>query len=149
MKINYPKILKKNMINVLRDVLIEIEKNGLKEGHHLYIVFQTKYKNINLPAWLKKKFPEEITIVIQNEYWNLKVFKDKFEILLSFNDSKVNLSIPFNSIISFADPYANFGLKLKDTKDRKVTKENIKKKTKKIIESNENVIDFSNYKKSS
>ena len=55
MKINYTKILRKNMINVFKDVLLEIEKNGLSEGHHLYITFNTKDPKINIPEWLKKK----------------------------------------------------------------------------------------------
>ena len=112
MKINYPKILKKNMTNVLKDVLHEIENNGIKEGHSLYITFNTNKNNVILPKWLNKKNPKEMTIVIQHEYWNLKVLEDKFEILLSFNDVKVNLIVPFESIISFADPYANFGLRI-------------------------------------
>ena len=141
MKINYPQILKKNMINVLKDVLHEIEKNGLKEGHHLYIIFKTDNKNIILPKWLKKKYPKKMTIVIQYEYWNLKVFEEKFEIVLSINDVKVNLFIPFNSIISFVDPSTNFGLKIKGDKIN-ITKQNKKSRTKKS-----KIIQLKNYKK--
>ena len=75
MKINYSQILNKNLINVLKDVLLDIITNGLKEGHHLYITFYTNNKTI-IPHWLKDKFPEEMTIVIQHEYWNLKVFEN-------------------------------------------------------------------------
>ena len=147
MKIDYPKILKKNMMNVFKDVISEVEENGLKDGHHLYITFQTK-DNIDLPDWLKKKFPEEMTIVIQHEYWNLKVLEEKFNISLSFNNIKVNLSIPYNSIISFADPYANFGLKIDNIDRNKILKEK-NNMNKKITEDykNENVIDFSKFKK--
>ena len=147
MKINYPKILKKNMVNVFKDVISEVEKNVLKDGHHLYITFQTK-DNIDLPDWLKKKFPEEMTIVIQHEYWNLKVLEEKFNISLSFNNIKVNLSIPYNSIISFADPYANFGLKIDNIDRNRILKEK-NNMNKKITEDykNENVIDFSKFKK--
>ncbi len=112
MKINYTKILKKNMINVLKDVLINIKKNGLQEGHHLYITFKTNDKKIIIPQWLSDKFPSEMTIVIQHEYWNYDIANDHFKITLSFNDIKTDLIVPFNSVISFADPYANFGLKL-------------------------------------
>ena len=112
MKINYSKILKKNMINVLRDVLINIKKNGLQEGHHLYITFKTNDKKVIIPQWILNKFPSEMTIVLQHEYWNYNVTNDHFKITLSFNDIKTDLMIPFSSVISFADPYANFGLKL-------------------------------------
>ncbi len=139
MKINYSKILQNNMKNVLKDVLYEIEKNGLQDNHHLYITFNTKNKNIFLENWIKKKFPQEMTIVIQYEYWDLKVLNNKFEIYLSFNNKKTKLSIPFDSVISFADPYANFGLKL-DFKNSKIKKEKNNK-------NKDNIIDFNKFKK--
>ena len=80
-----------------------------------------------------------MTIVIQYEYYNLKVKKDKFLIGLSFNDIKANLEINYESVISFADPYANFGLKLMD-------KEKYTKSMTKNTKSNK-IIDFKNYKK--
>ena len=122
MKINYPDILNKNMINVFIEVLKNIKKNGLKEGHHLYITFRTNEKKVNIPIWLKNKFPKEMTIVIQYEYWNLMINKTEFKITLSFNDIKTDLTIPFNSVISFADPYANFGLKLINEEKKSLVK---------------------------
>ncbi len=89
-----------------------------------------------------------MTIIIQHEYWNLKIYDEKFEILLSFSNVKVNLSIPFNAIISFADPYANFGLKL-SSDDNNITKEKKKNYPRnKILNKKNNVIDFTKYKKS-
>jgi hypothetical protein len=146
MKINYHKILKKNMINVFKDVLKNIEKNGLQEGHHLYITIDTNDKKILIPKWLKEKHPNEITIVVQYEYWNFHVKSNFFSIGLSFNDIKADLEIPYDSIISFADPFANFGLRLKN-------KEQIPEKKLKPKIKNEkhnlkaNVIDFKKYKK--
>ena len=138
MKIDYQKIFKKNIINILIDVLKKIEKNGLTEGHHLYITFETNHNKVLIPKWLKDKYPKEMTIVIQYEYYNLKVKKDKFIIGLSFNDIKTNLEINYESIISFADPYANFGLKLiEKEKDIKLNKN----------QDSDNIIDFKSYKK--
>lgn len=145
MKIDYSKILKKNLINVLRDVLTEIQKNNINFSHQLFITFKTNDQKVLLPKWLLKKHPEEMTIVIQYEFWDLKVFKEKFEIVLSFNDIKTNLSIPFQTIISFADPYANFGLKIES--EKKVKKRKQKNTTNKIIIKKNNVIDFKKYKK--
>ena len=139
MKIDYQHIFKKNIINILVDVLKTIEENGLSKGHHLYITFQTNHNKVLIPKWLKDKYPKEMTIVIQYEFYNLKVKKDKFLIGLSFNDIKANLEINYESVISFADPYANFGLKLID-------KEKYKKSMTKNKKSN-NIIDFKNYKK--
>ena len=119
------------MINVLKDVLTNIKNNGLQEGHHLYITYKTIDKKVIIPQWLLDKFPSEMTIVIQHEYWNYNVTNDHFKITLSFNDIKTDLIVPFSSVISFADPYANFGLKLIqdkviDNKNTNKTKQKLK-----------------------
>ena len=143
MKINYSKILKRNMINVLKDVLINIKKNGLQEGHHLYITFKTNNKEVTIPQWLLDKFPSEMTIVIQYEYWNYDVANDHFTITLSFSKIKTDLMIPFSSVISFVDPYANFGLKL--IQEKTIIEKNTIKKNKKYSKKN-NVIEFTKFK---
>ena len=154
MKIDYKNILNKNMINVFKDVLIHIEKNGFQENHHLYITFETNNSKVKIPKWLKEKFKSELTIVIQYEYWNFRINKNYFSITLSFDNIRSDLEIPFSSVISFADPYAKFGLQLitktsnAEKKDKKDKKELDKKKEKiiKKIEKN-NIINFKNYKK--
>ena len=141
--IEYQKILDKNMLNVFKDILINIRDNGLSNNNHLYITFFANHKNVEIPNWLKQKYTEEMTIVIQYEYYDLKINKNNFSISLSFNDIKTNLTIDYNSIISFADPSANFGLILQKNKSKVKLKKNLgSKKTKK-----DNVINFSNYKK--
>ena len=141
MKINYHDILNKNMINVFKDNIKKIEENGLSAEQHLYITFITKHPEVSLPKWLKDKYPKEITIVIQYEYYDLVVKEKYFNIGLSFNNIKTKLKISFNSIISFADPSANFGFKLKN-QDIKINK-NKKNKIKNI----DNVINLEEYKK--
>ncbi len=141
--IEYQKILNKNMLNVLKDILKNIQVNGLYNNNHLYITFVTNNKNVEIPTWLKQKYPKEMTIVIQYEYYDLEVNKNDFSVTLSFNNFKTNLKIGYSAIISFADPSANFGLILK--------KNNILKKSREGLESSEekkdNIINFSNYKK--
>ena len=141
--IEYQNILDKNMLNVLKDILINIRDKGLSSNNHLYVTFSTNHQNVELPNWLRQKYPEEMTIVIQYEYYDLEINKNNFSISLSFNDIKTNLKIDHNSIISFADPSANFGLILQKNKvQKKVNKKVEKKKSNK-----NNVINFSNYKK--
>ena len=111
--IEYQKILNKNMLNVFKDILKNIRDNGLSNNNHLYITFLTNHKNVELPDWLKQKYPQEMTIIIQYEFDDLKIDKDFFFITLSFNNIKTELKIGYESIISFADPTKNFGLKLK------------------------------------
>ena len=141
--IEYQKILDKNMVNVFKDILINIRDNGLSNNNHLYITFLTNHKNVEIPNWLKQKYPEEMTIIIQYEYYDLRINRNNFSISLSFNDIKASLKIDYNSIISFADPSANFGLILQKNKTQKKLKKNLESKESK----KDNVINFSNYKK--
>lgn len=143
--LNYQKILDKNMINVFIDIMKNIKKNGFSDGNHLYITFLTAHKNVNIPKWLIDKYPSEMTIVLQYEYYDLKIDKTYFEISLLFNDIKANLKISYDAIISFADPSANFGLRLKERKTQKKINKSIKDE--KIINHKDNIIDFLNYKK--
>lgn len=147
--IQYQKILNKNLLNVFIEILKEIEKKGLDSKNHLYVTFATNNPNTSVPDWLLQKYPSEMTIVIQYEYYHLSVNKKNFNIGLSFNNKKCDLIIPFDSIISFADPSSNFGLNYKFNKttveDDKKTLVEKKKSVKKKKSSN--VINFSNYKK--
>jgi len=139
---NYTKILRNNMLNVFREVLLNISKNGLQEDHHLYITFDTNNAKVEIPKWLKEKHPQEMTIVIQYEYWNFIIKKNLFKIGLSFNDIKTNLTIPYDSVISFADPYAKFGLNLaKEEKGKEKIELKTNKKIKTIKKKN-NILEF-------
>ena len=146
--IDYQKILNQNMISVLKDILKKISKEGLSNNNHLYVTFITNHKKVEIPEWLKKKYPQEMTIVIQYEFYDLEVFKDYFSIVLSFNNLKTKLKIGFDSINSFADPSANFGLQLKKLIIKKKEKEDSKNKNNNKLENKNNVINFSKYKKS-
>ncbi len=141
--IEYQKILDSNILNVLKEILINIRDKGLSNNNQLYITFFTNHKNVELPNWLKQKYPEEMTIVIQYEFYDLEINKNNFSISLSFNDIKTNLKIDYNSIISFADPSANFGLILQKNKIQNNLKKNLGVDNSK----KSNVINFSEYKK--
>ena len=141
--IEYQKILDSNILNVLKEILKNIRDKGLSNNNHLYITFFTNHKNVELPNWLKQKYPEEMTIVIQYEYYDLEINKNNFSISLSFNDIKTNLKIDYDSIISFADPSANFGLILQKNKIQNNLKKNLGIDNSK----KSNVINFSEYKK--
>ncbi len=140
--IKYQEILNKNLKKTFIDILKYIEKNGLEGENHLYITFATNHSLVSIPNWLLKKYPNEMTIVIQYEYFNFTVNKNNFKIGLSFNDVKTDLIIGYDAIISFADPYANFGLRL----EQKTTNE-FKNKINSKKQNSNNVIDFTNYKK--
>ena len=151
--INYQKILNKNLLNVFIDILSNIEKNGLDGKNHLYITFTSNNPKNLVPDWLLQKHPNEMTIVIQHEYYNLSVNQNDFNIGLSFNNKKYDLKISFDSIISFADPSANFGLNFKFNQSNNNKEGEIEKKKKKNLKINKkvddssNIINFSNFKK--
>ena len=147
--IKYDKILNKNLLNVFIEILKEIEKKGLEGQNHLYITFATNNSKTRVPDWLLKKYPNEMTIVIQHEYYHLSVKKNNFRIGLSFNNIKTDLTISFESIISFVDPSSNFGLNYEFNKSKINDHKKIlvKKKEYKNIKNKSNVLNFSNYKK--
>ena len=142
--INYNKILNQNMINVFKDILNKIKSDGLQNNNHLYVTFFTNHKKNKIANWLKEKYPDEMTIIIQYEYFNINIFKDYFLITLSFNDIKTDLKIFYETIISFADPSANFGLKLKNEKP---VKEKVETVTGKKVKKSGKILSFSSYKK--
>ena len=147
--IDYQKILNSNLLNVFIDILKNIEKNGLDGSNHLYITFKTGNSHSIVPDWLLVKYPNEMTIVVQHEYYHLSVHKSYFNIGLSFNNKKADLKISYNSIISFADPSSNFGLNYQFNNSNKKIEKKKKKVAKKNInqDNNSNVIKFSNFKK--
>ena len=147
--IEYQKILNKNLLNVFIEILKEIENQGLDGNNHLYVTFATNNSKTSVPNWLFQKYPNEMTIVIQHEYYHLSVNKKNFNIGLSFNNKKCDLKISFDSIISFADPSSNFGLNYQFNKTTvQNNKKTLVKKKKSIKKKNpSNIINFSNYKK--
>jgi len=96
------------------DVLKEISKNGLPGKHHYFISFDTKFEGVVVADWIKERYPEEMTIVIQHWFDNLEVNADNFSITLNFGDNPENLTIPWNSISTFVDPSVEFGLRFED-----------------------------------
>ena len=147
--IQYQKILNKNLLNVFIEILKEVEKKGLDGKNHLYVTFVTKNSKTLVPNWLLQKYPNEMTIVIQHEYYHLLISKKNFKIGLSFNNRKCDLIISFDSVISFADPSSNFGLNYQFNKTIDDNNKKTLLKKKKSVKKNNpsNVINFSNYKK--
>jgi uncharacterized protein len=109
--IGYDDIIESSMRHVIYKILKKVEKEGLKGGHHFIISFAVKYPGVIVPKHLEEKFPEDVTIVIQHQFSSLLVGESEFKISLSFSGVFEKLTIPYLSIISFADPSINFGLK--------------------------------------
>jgi hypothetical protein len=109
--IPYDEIVQEALRAVVGRVLGEIEATGRLPGeHHFYITFKTGATGVDIPKHLTERFPDEMTIVIQNRFWDLKVRDDGFEVGLSFNQAPARLVIPFSAITGFVDPAVNFAL---------------------------------------
>jgi len=108
--IPYDEIVQEALRAVVSRVLGEVVKGGLPGEHHFYITFKTRAPGVDIPDHLIARFPDEMTIVIQNRYWDLKVDDDRFEVGLSFNQISSMLHIPFSAITSFVDPAVDFAL---------------------------------------
>jgi uncharacterized protein len=109
--IPYDEIVQEALRAVVGRVLGEVETTGRLPGeHHFYITFKTGAGGVDIPRHLQERFPDEMTIVIQNRFWDLKVGEDGFEVGLSFNQSPARLVIPFSAITGFVDPAVNFAL---------------------------------------
>jgi len=95
---------------VVRKVLAEVSRTGLPGEHHFFISFSTRAPGVRLSEELLKQYDKEMTIVLQNQYWDLKVTESAFEVGLSFNGQPEMLHIPFAAIKGFFDPSVQFGL---------------------------------------
>lgn len=109
-KIDYDHLVEDALRAVPKKVLKKAEKSGLPGEHYFYITFKTQHPDVVLPDHLRATHPEEMTIVIQYQFRDLEVDKRCFSVTLSFNNIEQRLTVPFESIISFADPHAKFGL---------------------------------------
>jgi len=107
--LRYDKMVEDALKGVLRQALRECE-NGLPGDHHFYITFRTGHEGVQIPDYLRARYPVEMTIVIQFQFWGLEVDHDKFAITLSFNRVNERLVVPFAAVTAFADPSAKFGL---------------------------------------
>jgi len=110
--IPYDEIVQEALRAVVGRVLRQVEDSGqtLPGNHHFYITFKTGAAGVDIPTHLRERFPDEMTIVLQNKFWDLQVEDDLFSVGLSFNQMPAKLVIPFAAITAFVDPAVDFGL---------------------------------------
>jgi len=115
--IPYDEIVQEALRAVVGRVLGEIQSGGseLPGNHHFYITFKTGAAGVSIPPHLRERFPDEMTIVLQNKFWDLAVTDEGFSVGLSFNQIPAKLSVPFAAITAFVDPAVDFGLQFQAT----------------------------------
>jgi len=114
--IRYDLLVQDALKGVVRKVLIDAGKDGLPGEHHFYISFRTDFPGVRLSNRLREKYPQEMTIVLQHQFWDLNVTEHTFEVGLSFSGIPERLLIPFDALTGFFDPSVQFGLKF-DSQD--------------------------------
>jgi uncharacterized protein len=109
-EIRYDLLTQDALRGVVRQVLTLVQKGGLPGEHHLFIAFDTSGDGVFVSKRLKEQYPEEMTIVLQYQFWDLQVTNERFEVKLSFNNVPERLVVPFEAVKAFYDPSAQFGL---------------------------------------
>ena len=145
-RFDYEALVQKSLRGVVKESLKEVLEHGFIGNHHFYITFETNRPDVEMPDSLREKHPEEITIVLQHQFWDLVVTDEFFSITLSFNDRHENVKVPYCAIVSFLDPSVKFGLQFvpdecsdaEDSpsdrnEDSKTTEEAIKSKGNNIV----------------
>lgn len=137
-KIDYQQLIDEAMRVLVSKALNLIQNDTLPGNHHFYISFLTNHPDVAISNTLKKQYPKEMTIVLQYQFENLVVESDKFHVVLTFDNQKENITVPYIAMTSFVDPSVNFGLQFthytleakQDNINAKEKNENIKSPTK-------------------
>jgi uncharacterized protein len=106
----YDQLAQNALKGVVREALRKVEKSGLPGDHHFYIAFNTKYPGVNIGARLSERYPREMTVVLQHQFYNLIVTEERFQVELSFDNIPEKLVVPFAAVKGFLDPAVQFGL---------------------------------------
>jgi hypothetical protein len=111
----YGRLMHQAMRGLIQKVLSDVAQHGLPGDHHFFITFETGADGVEIADWLRDRYPEEMTIVIQHWYDGFVVDDEGFSIILNFGDNPESLRVPFDAIRTFVDPSVEFGLRFEST----------------------------------
>ena len=112
---NYKPFLQKAFRSVVQEILYDVAKNGLEGESHYFITFQTNRDDVVIPDFVRAKYPQEISIILQNQFSNLIVGNDSFSVDLAFGGVTSTITIPYTALKVFADPSVQFALSFEPT----------------------------------
>ena len=115
--LRYDKMVETALRGVVREALARTAASGLPGAHHFYITFRTGFPGLAIPAHLVTQYPDEMTIVLENQFWDLDVQEHLFSVTLNFKNKPERLVIPFEAITGFADPAVKFALQFQAAAD--------------------------------
>jgi hypothetical protein len=110
--LRYDRMIESAMRTVVRQALTEVAEHGLPGDHHFYLTFRTDHGGVTLPDYLRAKYPKEMTIVLQFQFWGLDIGEDAFSVSLSFGGKRERVTVPYAALTVFADPAVKFTLPL-------------------------------------
>jgi hypothetical protein len=124
--IRYDLLTQQALRAVVRRVLGDVAKTGSLPGeHHFYVTFDTRAPGVKLSARMREQYPEEMTVVLQHQFWDLAVSEAHFEVALSFNGISEKLHVPFDTIKGFFDPSVQFGLQFETVTEAAATPQDV------------------------
>ncbi len=109
-ELRYDRMVEEALRGVVGKALSQVAKRGLPGDHHFYITFRTDDPGVRIPDHLHQRYPGEMTIVLQHQFWGLEVGDEAFSVTLSFSDVPERLTVPYAAVVAFADPSVRFGL---------------------------------------
>lgn len=109
--LDYPTYIREALRTVVRDVLVRVSEEGLPGDHHFFISFATMDPGVVVPPFLRDQYPDEATIILQHQFWDLEVDEEAFSVSLRFGGTAQHVRVPFVSVKSFVDPEAKLGLR--------------------------------------
>jgi len=115
--INYGRLMHDAMRGLIREVLARVAEDGLPGEHHFFITFDTRHPEVEMADWLRDRYPNEITVVMQHWFKDLEVGEDGFSVTLSFGNTPERLHIPYDALQTFVDPSVEFGLRFETTEE--------------------------------
>jgi hypothetical protein len=115
--IDYGNLMHSAMRSLIKTVLIDVKEHGLPGEHHFFITFDTTHPDVQIADWLRERYPNEMTVVVQHWFDDLEVRDDGFSITLNFGDAPEPLNIPFDALRTFVDPSVEFGLRFESQED--------------------------------
>lgn len=115
--LQYERLVEEALRDVMRKALAHVAKDGLQENHYFHITFRTDHPGVDIPEYLRRQYPDEMPIVLQNAFWDLEADETTFSVSLSFNRVQQRLTVPFEAITIFQDPPANFRLQFQIGED--------------------------------
>lgn len=118
--IRYDLLVQDAFRGIFRKVLVDAAQHGLPGEHHFYITFKTGAPDVVMSDRLRAEYPEQMTIILQHQFWDLEVDEDRFAVTLSFGGQRQRIAVPFSAVESFADPAAGLELRFDETEGERL-----------------------------